>query len=315
MDDRLKVSDTVFVSRTQPGEDDLQRLAAEGFASIIDLRQGSESGQTLSPPLEAAAAGRNGLRYAHIPVPLDRIAPETVDRFATTLATMPGPVLVHCASGKRSGTFAIAWAAVRSGKTGRAALADIAAAGADYGSEAIQAAIRRYVDRRSGRAWLQAASAPGAPASRPLPSAAAGVAQDSADAINRCIARDIDASVRWHALHPGEIGRRLEELDREWNIERVLEANAATIALGGVLLGTFVDRRWLVLPAVVTAILLQHAIQGWCPPVPVLRRFGIRTAAEIGRERHALQALRGDVMNARAEGPARASHAGAAAGA
>jgi uncharacterized protein (TIGR01244 family) len=297
MDNRLKVSDTVFVSRTQPSEDDLQRLAAEGFASIIDLRQLGEG--TLLPPLEAAAAGRNGLRYAHIPVPTDRIAPEMLDRFAGALASMPGPVLVHCVTGKRSGTFALAWAAVRSGAPGRAALANIEAAGAAYGSEAMQAAVRRYVDRKSGRAWLQATAAPRVSAAQPSP--ASRIAHDTPAAISRRIARDIDASIRWHALHPGEIGRRLEELDREWDVERVLTANAAALALGGVLLGAFVDRRWLALSAAVTAVLLQQTIQGWCPPVPVLRRLGVRTAAEIDRERLALKALRGDFASARAE--------------
>ena len=44
----------------------------------------------------------------------------------------------------------------------------------------------------------------------------------------------------------------------------------------------------------VLGFLFQHAIQGWCPPVPVLRRFGVRTAAEIEEERYALKLLRGD---------------------
>jgi len=54
------------------------------------------------------------------------------------------------------------------------------------------------------------------------------------------------------------------------------------------------DRRWLVLPALVTAFLFQHAMQGWCPPLPLLRSFGFRTAREIDTERYALKALRGD---------------------
>ena len=155
MDDRFKVTDTIFVSRTQPNEDDLQRLAAAGFASVVDLRQLGEGDQPLLPPLEAAAAGRNGLRYAHIPIPTDRLDHEMLDRVSAALAAMPGPVLVHCASGKRSGTFAIAYAAARSGATGRAALANIEAAGAAYGSEAMHATLRRYVDRKAGRARLQ----------------------------------------------------------------------------------------------------------------------------------------------------------------
>lgn len=87
---------------------------------------------------------------------------------------------------------------------------------------------------------------------------------------------------------------RLNALDREWDIERTLEANAATVSLIGLVLAITVDRRWLALPVAVAAFLLQHAVQGWCPPLPVLRRLGVRTAAEIEEERCALKAFRGD---------------------
>jgi hypothetical protein len=36
-------------------------------------------------------------------------------------------------------------------------------------------------------------------------------------------------------------------------------------------LGAFVDRRCFILPAVVAGFFLQHAIQGWCPPVLLFR--------------------------------------------
>jgi hypothetical protein len=91
-----------------------------------------------------------------------------------------------------------------------------------------------------------------------------------------------------------EINRRLQKLDQEWDMERTLEANAATIALVGLCLGTFVNRRFFLLPAVVAGFLLQHAVQGWCPPVPVFRRLGVRTAREIDLERYGLKAIRGD---------------------
>jgi len=39
---------------------------------------------------------------------------------------------------------------------------------------------------------------------------------------------------------------------------------------------------------------LQHALQGWCPPLTLFRRLGIRTQREIDDERTALKALRGD---------------------
>jgi hypothetical protein len=84
------------------------------------------------------------------------------------------------------------------------------------------------------------------------------------------------------------IKARIAELDREWDIERTLELNASLVALGGVILGAFVSRKWLILPAVVTTFLAQHAIQGWCPPLPLFRKLGIRTQKEIEMERDAL---------------------------
>lgn len=127
-----------------------------------------------------------------------------------------------------------------------------------------------------------------------VPSTRNRVPVHTAEEINQRIERDIERSAAYFAAHPDEIPARLEELDREWDIERALEANAATLALAGVGLGAFADRRFLALPIAVTAFLLQHAVQGWCPPVPVLRRLGFRTAAEIERERTVLKALRGD---------------------
>jgi hypothetical protein len=83
----------------------------------------------------------------------------------------------------------------------------------------------------------------------------------------------------------GAIERRLTELDEEWDIERYLETMAPTFTLIGLTLGLTTNRRWLLLPFVVQGFFLQHALQGWCPPVPVLRRLGVRTMQEIERER------------------------------
>lgn len=113
--------------------------------------------------------------------------------------------------------------------------------------------------------------------------------------INRRIQRQIEESVRFHERHPELLASRLRELDEEWDIERAIEANASILAFIGVAAGMASGkRRWLVLPTLVTGFLFQHAIQGWCPPVPILRRLGFRTCHEIERERQALKALRGD---------------------
>ena len=127
-----------------------------------------------------------------------------------------------------------------------------------------------------------------------LPASAHRVAEQTTPEVNRRIRREMEERIAYFAARSHEIGARLATLDREWDVERTLEANAATLAFAGVVLGAAADRRWLLLPAAVTAFLLQHATHGWCPPRPVLRRLGFRTRTEIDRERYALKALRGD---------------------
>lgn len=119
------------------------------------------------------------------------------------------------------------------------------------------------------------------------------VARNTAAAINETRRAAIRDSLRYHAARPAEIPARLSELDREWDIERALEANAAVFALTGLALSALVDRRFIALPALVGGFLLQHALQGWCPPLPVLRRLGFRTPAEICEERCGLKMLQG----------------------
>jgi hypothetical protein len=117
------------------------------------------------------------------------------------------------------------------------------------------------------------------------------------DDINRRIREYIARNVHFYFQHRGKIPERLRELDEEWDIERAIEANAAVIGFLGVTLSAIHGRRWLFLPALVTGFLFQHAVQGWCPPVPVLRRLGFRTSFEIEEERQALKALAGDDSN------------------
>jgi hypothetical protein len=109
----------------------------------------------------------------------------------------------------------------------------------------------------------------------------------------------IDRATQRRVLRAGgeskaALSRRLESLDGEWDMERVLETNASALALGGLLLGLFVNRKFFIIPCFVLPFLLQHATQGWCPPVPMFRRRGIRTRKEIDTEKSAIKALRGD---------------------
>lgn len=118
------------------------------------------------------------------------------------------------------------------------------------------------------------------------------VPRSTSPEVNRRIRHQTVANLmRYRNAPPAAVARRMKELEREWDIERAIEANAATVALAGFALGAF-NRRFLVLPAAVCGFLLQHALQGWCPPVTVLRRMGFRTQAEIEAERLALKRMK-----------------------
>lgn len=121
------------------------------------------------------------------------------------------------------------------------------------------------------------------------------VRERSSDKVNRRIDRETRGAIAEVGDDPAAIRARLAELDREWTIDRALMANFAVV--GG--LTAFTTMRNLVREGRLGAIgvlfwtqigfMLHHAIRGWCPPVPVFRRFGFRTAREIAAERCALE--------------------------
>lgn len=139
------------------------------------------------------------------------------------------------------------------------------------------------------------------------------VRANTASEVNWRIDQRIEENVRLYSgKPPEEIGRRIWELEREWDIERVLETMAASFSLTGIALSVTTDRRWILLPGLVLSFLLLHGLQGWCPPVPILRRLGVRTREEIDRELYALRALIGNFPRTSAELSAEAAFADAA---
>jgi hypothetical protein len=80
----------------------------------------------------------------------------------------------------------------------------------------------------------------------------------------------------------------MAELDKEWDTERMLILNASTLSLASVYLGITKNRLWFAMPVVISFFLAQHAIQGWCPPLNLFRKAGMRTRKEIDMEKYAL---------------------------
>jgi len=121
--------------------------------------------------------------------------------------------------------------------------------------------------------------------------------------VSQCTSRKINERIFSKTQHNVEsfcgtdqetLARRLDELDREWDFERAIQTGASMQILLGLALGAFLDRRWYAWSGIIAGFLLMHALLGWAPPLPVLRRLGFRTQAEIEEERDALRILRGD---------------------
>ena len=135
------------------------------------------------------------------------------------------------------------------------------------------------------------------------------VTRHTGDTVLRSIHEAMRHRIEYFAQHPEQIPRRLHELDAEWDVERCVETGSASLTLAGLLLGISASRKWLLLSIGVQGFFLQHALQGWCPPLPVLRRLGVRTAEEIAQERYALKALLGHFEGVSSSEPSAASRA------
>ena len=124
------------------------------------------------------------------------------------------------------------------------------------------------------------------------------VRENSATKINYTIDKEIKESIEFHSGQGRQVlNNRIETLNKEWDVERALELQISATALTGIALTAALNKKWLIFPAVVIGFFIQHAIQGWCPPLPVYRKLGFRTTKEIERERYALKVLRGDFDN------------------
>jgi hypothetical protein len=93
---------------------------------------------------------------------------------------------------------------------------------------------------------------------------------------------------------PEEISHRIKALDKEWDIERMLDLGMSVMALSGITGSLLFNKYSIILPILLLLFFIWHAIQGWCPPIPLLRLYKVRTRAEIDREKYALKAMRGD---------------------
>lgn len=121
------------------------------------------------------------------------------------------------------------------------------------------------------------------------------------------------ADITYYARHPDEIDRRLAELDREWDIERLVEVEGPATTLSGIAAALLSNRKgWLAVPIFAQSMMVLHTLAGAYPLLPLLRMLGFRTLGEIASERYAIKALLGDFEPVHAESAGRENSADAA---
>lgn len=110
----------------------------------------------------------------------------------------------------------------------------------------------------------------------------------TSDRVNRNLDKKTERLLRGvEAMGPDAIRERLNEIDKEWDIDRVLMLNFSVLVFAQLLLARK-DKRWLWGPLIQTPFMFMHATVGWCPPSLWFRPMGFRTKKEIQAEREIL---------------------------
>ena len=120
----FKSGDVRFAGR--PVDGGLAAAKEAGVAVVVNLLTEPEVGALGFD--EAAQAEAAGLTYVHLPMS-GGVTRELVDRFAETMTSRDGDVLVHCGSSNRVGALWAAYCALHGGMSTEEALAHGEAAG------------------------------------------------------------------------------------------------------------------------------------------------------------------------------------------
>jgi uncharacterized protein (TIGR01244 family) len=144
-----KLTDRLTIGGAPAGEDDLRRLGAAGYRSIVDLRSdGEPRPQGLAPWDEATLARRAGLAYRQIAVEPQLLGDALAHAVRRAVQASTPPVLLHCTTGRRAGTFGLVLLACEEDLTVEECLARGGAMGLDWsGMPRLTVFLRQFVER------------------------------------------------------------------------------------------------------------------------------------------------------------------------
>lgn len=106
--------------------------------------------------------------------------------------------------------------------------------------------------------------------------------------------KDIQENINHYYHDQQEIEARLAALELEMDLETYLETETTALTIAGTILGLTVSRKWFIIPLASSLLILSRIVNRGKKPLPFFERLGLRTRAEIDKEKYALKAIRGD---------------------
>jgi len=137
IENTFRLSPRLYSGGDPQGERALQALKDLGVRTIVSVD---------GAPPDVEAARKLGMRYVHLPIGYDGVPREQAVRLARAVATLPGPVYVHCHHGKHRGPAAAAICGMASeGWTVEQAVAWMKQAGASPDYRGLYESARAFV--------------------------------------------------------------------------------------------------------------------------------------------------------------------------
>ena len=150
MQNTVQVNDRFTIAKFAPDADQIRQAAQEGFRTLINMQTANEDDKLRFDPGEEGRIARDaGLAYLHHPVDGEKLNTDTVDEFRRKSAGLPAPVLVHCASGKRSGALVMMHIGSEQGMSGQEVIDKAEEMGFECDTEKLENFVRDYVDSHS----------------------------------------------------------------------------------------------------------------------------------------------------------------------
>ena len=103
LDNAYRLTDKVIAGAAPEGDAAFEKLRTLGVRTIISV-------DGAKPDVELAR--KHGLRYVHLPIGYDDVAPEEGRAIAKAIDELPGPIYVHCHHGRHRSAAAVAVACV-----------------------------------------------------------------------------------------------------------------------------------------------------------------------------------------------------------